>query len=185
MRPSIWQWFKEILLRNGRTAFRVWAQTRGLQLISMSWNAASNVWLTQRFALHNGHLELSEIASKRLSTCHTAGGLDRLPREAMHLVGGLQFAGFPSVIIPMMWGVRDTDTAFVSSQVYQYLFRNKVQSCDPSEAVTALNQAGQRLRETHSSLPVDRSVYSFLNLMSFLTLQSCLWDIPSNPYRQI
>jgi hypothetical protein len=56
----------------------------------------------------------------------------------------------------MMWGVHDTDTAFVSSQVYQYLCRNKVQSCDPSEAATALNQAGQRLRETHSSLLVDR-----------------------------
>ena len=119
--------------------------------------------LHSAFALHNGHLELNKIASKRLSTgqfaflsaCHTAAGLGQLPGEAMHLAGGLQFAGFPSVIATM-WGVRDTDTAFVASEVYQYLFRNKVQGCDPSEAAMALNQAVQRLRETHSSLPVDR-----------------------------
>ena len=58
------------------------------------------------FVLHNGHLELDEIASKRLSkgqftllsACQAASGLKDLPGEAMHLAAGLQFAGFPSVI---------------------------------------------------------------------------------------
>jgi CHAT domain-containing protein len=49
------------------------------------------------FLLHDGHLRLSEIASKRLSmgqfaflsACHAAAGITMLPGEAMHLAAGL------------------------------------------------------------------------------------------------
>jgi hypothetical protein len=58
------------------------------------------------FALHDGHLRLSDIASKSLSNgqlaflsaCHAASGLKHLPGESMHLAARLQFTGFPSVI---------------------------------------------------------------------------------------
>jgi len=110
--------------------------------------------MNSAFALQDGVLELSQIASKRLSTgrfaflsaCHTAAGLQQLPGEAMHLAGGLQFAGFPSVIATM-WGISDNDAPIVASYTYEYLFRNGLQGCDPSEAATALNRAVLRLRE--------------------------------------
>jgi hypothetical protein len=114
------------------------------------------------FALQDGNLKLSQIASKRISTgqfaflsaCHTAAGLQGLPGEAMHLAGGLQFAGFPSVIATM-WGISDIDAPTVASHTYEYLFRNGLQGCDPSEAATALNRAILRLRED-PSVTVDR-----------------------------
>jgi hypothetical protein len=106
------------------------------------------------FALHDGRLELGEIASKRLSNgqfaflsaCHAASGLKELPGEAMHLAAGLQFAGFPSVIATM-WCIRDDDAPEVADYTYQYLFRNGLQGLDPSEAATALNRAILHLRE--------------------------------------
>jgi CHAT domain-containing protein len=118
--------------------------------------------MNSAFALQDGVLELSQIASKRLSTgrfaflsaCHTAAGLQQLPGEAMHLAGGLQFAGFPSVIATM-WGISDNDAPIVASYTYEYLFRNGLQGCDPSEAATALNRAVLRLRED-PKVTVDR-----------------------------
>jgi CHAT domain-containing protein len=106
------------------------------------------------FALHNGHLTLGQIALKKLaighfaflSACHTAAGLQGLPGEAMHLAGGLQFAGCLSVIATM-WGISDKDSPAVVDHTYQYLFRNGIQGCDPSEAATALNRAILLLRE--------------------------------------
>jgi len=114
------------------------------------------------FALHDGHLELGQIASKRLSTgqfvflsaCHAAAGLKKLPGEAMHLAAGLQFAGFPSVIATM-WSIRDDDAPKVADHAYRYLFRNGVQALDPSEAATALNLAILHLRED-PNVTVDR-----------------------------
>jgi CHAT domain-containing protein len=114
------------------------------------------------FALHNGHLLLSRIASKRLSTgqfaflsaCHTAAGLQALPGEAMHLAGGLQFAGIPSVIATM-WSVSDNDAPIVAGHTYQYMFRNGLQGCDLSDAATALNRAVLLLRED-PSVTLDR-----------------------------
>jgi CHAT domain-containing protein len=118
--------------------------------------------MNSAFALQDGVLELSQIASKRLSTgrfaflsaCHTAAGVQQLPGEAMHLAGGLQFAGFPSVIATM-WGISDNDAPIVASYTYEYLFRNGLQGCDPSEAATALNRAVLRLRED-PKVTVDR-----------------------------
>jgi CHAT domain-containing protein len=114
------------------------------------------------FALHNGHLEISEIATKKLysgqfaflSACHTAAGLQTLPGEAMHLAGCFQFTGFPSVIATM-WGISDEDAPIVAGYTYKYLFRNGLQHCDPSEAAKALNQAILRLRED-PAMTVDR-----------------------------
>ena len=114
------------------------------------------------FALHDGYLEIGQIASKRLSNaqfaflsaCNTATGIEKLPGEAMHLAGALQFAGFLSVIATM-WGVDDTDTAIVASHVYQHMFHNKLQGCDSWEVATALNHAIFLLRE-HEGVTVDR-----------------------------
>jgi CHAT domain-containing protein len=118
--------------------------------------------ISSTFALHDGYLELSQIASKRLSSgqfaflsaCHTAAGLRKLPGEAMHLAGGLEFAGFPSVIATM-WGLTDQDAPIVAGHTYEYLFRNGLQQCDPSEAAMALNRAVLRLRED-PKVTIDR-----------------------------
>jgi tetratricopeptide (TPR) repeat protein len=118
--------------------------------------------MSSAFSLYDGDLELSQIASKKLSTgrlaflsaCHTAVGLKTLPGEAMHLAGGLQFAGLPSVIATM-WGISDEDAPIVTSHTYKYLFRNGLQGCDPSEAATALNRAVLLLRED-PKVTVDR-----------------------------
>jgi CHAT domain-containing protein len=112
--------------------------------------------------LHDGHLELGEIASKRLSTgqfaflsaCHAASGLHDLPGEAMHLAAGLQFAGFPSVIATM-WSICDKDAPRVAEHTYRYLFRNGLQGLDPAEALIALNCAISCLRED-PKVTVDR-----------------------------
>jgi tetratricopeptide (TPR) repeat protein len=106
------------------------------------------------FALHDGQLELSVIASKNLpsaqfaflSACHAAAGLKDLPGEAIHLAAGLQFAGFPSVIATM-WSIHDDDAPTVAECTYKYLFRNGLHMLDPSEAATALNRAILSLRE--------------------------------------
>jgi CHAT domain-containing protein len=106
------------------------------------------------FSLHDGHLALNEIASKRLSAgqfaflsaCHAASGVKDLPGEAMHLAAGFQFAGFPSVIATM-WSIRDGDAPKVVHHTYRYLCRNGMQGLDPSEAATALNRAILHLRD--------------------------------------
>ncbi|KIM82041.1 hypothetical protein PILCRDRAFT_8274 [Piloderma croceum F 1598] len=114
------------------------------------------------FALHDGNLELSKIASKTLSfgqfaflsACHSAAGLMSLPGEAMHLAAGLQFAGFPSVIATM-WGIHDEDAPKVANHAYKYLLRNGMEGLDPSDAAKALNHAVLCLRED-PSVTVDR-----------------------------
>jgi len=76
-------------------------------------------------SLHDGHLELSEIAAKKLSygqfaffsACQAASGLKDLPGKAMHLAAGLQFAGFPSVIATM-WNICDADAPDVADHIY-------------------------------------------------------------------
>jgi CHAT domain-containing protein len=114
------------------------------------------------FALHDGHLELTKIASKRLSNgqfaflsaCRAASGQKDLPGEAMHLAAGLQFAGFPSVIATM-WEILDEDAPKVALYTYNYLFRNGIEGLDPSNAATALNHAILHLRED-PGVTVDR-----------------------------
>jgi len=89
-----------------------------------------------------------------LSACHTATGVQELPGEAMHLAGGLQFAGFPSVVATM-WAVNDEDSPDVAAHTYEYLFRNGLQGFDLSESATALNRAILLLREDHK-VTLDR-----------------------------
>lgn len=114
------------------------------------------------FALNNGPLKLGQVASKKLtigqfaflSACHTAAGLQGLPGEAMHLAGGLQFAGFLSVIATM-WGVSDQDTLIVADHTYRYLFRNGLCGYDLSETAMALNRAILLLRQD-PKVTIDR-----------------------------
>jgi CHAT domain-containing protein len=114
------------------------------------------------FSLYDGHLELSKIASKRLSTgqfaflsaCHAASGLKDLPGEAMHLAAGIQFAGFPSVIATL-WRIRDEDAPKVAYDTYSYLLRNGIDGYDLSDAATALNRAVLALRND-PEVTIDR-----------------------------
>jgi CHAT domain-containing protein len=114
------------------------------------------------FALHDGNLELGEIARKRLpnaqfaflSACHAASGLNKQPGEAMHLAAGFLFAGFSSVVATK-WGICDEDAPKVAVNTYKYLFRNGMQQLDPSEAAKALNHAILLLRED-PNVSVDR-----------------------------
>ena len=114
------------------------------------------------FALHDGDLELSDIASKSLSNgtfaflsaCNAASGLNGLPGEALHLAAGVQFAGFPSVIATL-WIIHDEDALKVADYTYRYLFRNGRQGLDSSEAARALNHAVLHLRE-EPGVTVDR-----------------------------
>ncbi|KZP26166.1 hypothetical protein FIBSPDRAFT_1040969 [Athelia psychrophila] len=114
------------------------------------------------FALHDGLLELGQIASKRvttgrfafLSVCHAAAGMRQLPSESMHLAAGLQFSGFPSVI-GTMWSISDDDAPVIARHVYQYLLREGIGALDSEEAAVALNRAVLKLRE-NPNIPVDR-----------------------------
>jgi hypothetical protein len=118
--------------------------------------------LNSAFALHDGNLDIAKIAPKKLpnaqfaflSVCHAAAGVRDIPGEAMHLAGGLQFAGFPS-IIATMWGIRDADAPIVANHTYEYLFRNGAEAFNPSDAAAALNRAVLRLRED-PNVTVDR-----------------------------
>lgn len=74
----------------------------------------------------------------------------------MHLAGGLEFAGFPSVIATL-WAINDTDAPKIASYVCEHHLRNKLHSLDPSEAAAALNQAVLKLRaENPRDFTVDR-----------------------------
>ncbi|KIM83044.1 hypothetical protein PILCRDRAFT_819834 [Piloderma croceum F 1598] len=118
--------------------------------------------LDSAFALHDGNLDIAKMAPKKLpnaqfaflSVCHAAAGVRDMPGEAMHLAGGLQFAGFPS-IIATMWGIRDADAPIVANHTYEYLFRNGAEAFNPSDAAAALNRAILRLRED-PNVTVDR-----------------------------
>ena len=98
------------------------------------------------FALHNGHLKLTEITSKRLSNaqfaflsvCQAASGQNDLP--GMHLAAGLQFAGFSSVIATM-WRIHDDDAPKVAENTYKHIFRDGLEGLNPSDAAAALNHA--------------------------------------------
>ncbi|KIM71649.1 hypothetical protein PILCRDRAFT_751659, partial [Piloderma croceum F 1598] len=118
--------------------------------------------MNSAFSLHGGHLELTDIASKRLSTgqfaflsaCHAASGLKDLPGEAMHLAAGFQFAGFPSVIATL-WRIHDEDAPKIAGHTYRHLFRNGLQGLDLSESAMALNRAVLHLQEAPEAT-VDR-----------------------------
>ncbi|KAF7970309.1 hypothetical protein HWV62_24374 [Athelia sp. TMB] len=114
------------------------------------------------FALHDGALELNDIVSKRLlnaqfaflSVCHAASGMRALPGEAMHLAGGMQFAGF-SGVVATMWAINDEDAPTVARYFYQYMLRDGIDACHSSNAAAALNYAVMRLRVDHHA-PLER-----------------------------
>lgn len=91
-------------------------------------------------ALHNGTLHLSTLASKHLtsaqfvflSVCQAATGVRHLPGEAAHLAGGLQFAGFASVVATM-WSISDEDAPKVAGEMYRCIFE-EVGGGDPAGA---------------------------------------------------
>jgi hypothetical protein len=56
-----------------------------------------------------------------LLACHAASQLKDLPKEAMHLAGGLQFTRFSTVIATLLT-IHDGDATNMADRVYQYLF---------------------------------------------------------------
>ncbi|CAA7268641.1 unnamed protein product [Cyclocybe aegerita] len=82
--------------------------------------------LSSAFLVHGEKLLLSKIveaSSKKaelaiLSACQTAKGDENTPDEAIHLAGGMLFAGFPTVIATM-WAIDDYDAPEVTKAIYE------------------------------------------------------------------
>jgi hypothetical protein len=85
-----------------------------------------------------------------MSACHTANTANlNLLDESIHLVSGIQLAGYPSVI-GSLWTVRDMHSAGVAKSVYQSMLRNG-SYLDPKRAAQGLHWAVRHLRETTRS----------------------------------
>jgi CHAT domain-containing protein len=111
--------------------------------------------MESRLILHDGNLRLSTIASTLLpladfaflSVCHSAGGAEGLPDEAMHLAAGFQFSGFRSVIATM-WAMGDSNGPIVAEYVYKHIFRDREGGTpDSKDAAAALDKGVGHLRE--------------------------------------
>ncbi|KAG8863097.1 hypothetical protein FRB96_009277 [Tulasnella sp. 330] len=106
------------------------------------------------FALADGPLYLIEIIKKRLplaelamlSACHSAAGDHETPDEAIHLAGGMQFAGFRSVI-GTMWSIWDVDGPLVAREFYQQMVDVDGNFKDCSNTAKALSAAVRALRK--------------------------------------
>ena len=110
--------------------------------------------------LGNDSLSLARIASLRLgdaefaflSACHTAGGSQVLPDEAMHIAAGMQVAGYRTVV-GTMWSMPDWVGPEIAPEFYGRLFRGpgdddpSISSCRSSSRVPgALREALLALR---------------------------------------
>ncbi|KAG0692896.1 hypothetical protein DFH29DRAFT_816983 [Suillus ampliporus] len=80
-----------------------------------------------------------------LSACHTTVGDEKTLDEVIHLVAGLQFSGFKSVI-GTLWVVDDDVAKHVVEAFYENMFNDlKDGSMDCTKAANALD-AATRLR---------------------------------------
>ncbi|PPR03087.1 hypothetical protein CVT24_012400 [Panaeolus cyanescens] len=78
---------------------------------------------------NNEHLDLQTIIATSipsaefafLSACETATGDADMRNEALHLAGGMLFAGFKAAI-GTLWSIHDADGPIVAQSVYSYLF---------------------------------------------------------------
>jgi CHAT domain-containing protein len=105
------------------------------------------------FQLHGGDLTLTDIIQKEfnhadfafLSACQTATGDERVPDEAVHLVAGMLFTGYRSVI-GTMWSIKDNEAPLVADEVYAQLVDPNTGKLESSRAAYALHRATALLR---------------------------------------
>jgi CHAT domain-containing protein len=102
--------------------------------------------------LQDGRLTLEEIIKLRLpkaefaflSACQTTAGDVRLSEESVHIAGGMQLAGYRS-IVATMWSIRDDLAPEVADEFYRHIARNGRRP-EATEAAEALHIAVQKLR---------------------------------------
>ncbi|KAG8882735.1 hypothetical protein FRB98_003504 [Tulasnella sp. 332] len=59
-----------------------------------------------------------------LSACHSAAGDESTPDEEIHLIAGMLFISFKSVV-GTMWAIADKDGPVIAEEFYKYIFRNR------------------------------------------------------------
>ncbi|KAG1846750.1 CHAT domain-containing protein [Suillus subluteus] len=117
-----------------------------------------------RFAMRDKPLTLLDIMEKSslqaefafLSACHTAVGDEKTPDEAIHLVAGLQFSGFKSVI-GTLWGVNDAHAKFVVEAFYKKMFEDLEDggAMDCTKASWALNNVADVVK---TKVPLEQRI---------------------------
>lgn len=113
------------------------------------------------FSLYDGPLRLVDILEKQfpqaemafLAACHSAEGDRRTPDEGIHLVAGMQFAGFRSVV-GTLWACEDEDGPKLAEAFYRYLLKMGGGRIDFSRTAEALAHATKALRRT--KVPLGR-----------------------------
>ncbi|KAG8846282.1 hypothetical protein FRB96_002034 [Tulasnella sp. 330] len=115
------------------------------------------------FSLFDGPLDLIDIVRTRLphaefamlSACHSAAGDENTPDEAIHLAGGMQFAGFRSVV-GTMWGISDIDGPLMAESFYKSMMGEAMKGLDCRNAAKALSAAVMALRRSERGIGLER-----------------------------
>jgi CHAT domain-containing protein len=102
--------------------------------------------------LYDGKLYLKQLLSMPLqnaefvflSACETAMGDTTMSNEALHLAGGMLFAGFKSAIATL-WSINDDDGPTIAKVVYEHLFAPEGQRT-AADSAEALQKAVNYLR---------------------------------------
>lgn len=113
------------------------------------------------FPLLDGPLRLVDILEKQfphgetafLAACHSAEGDRKTPDEGIHLVAGMQFAGFRSVV-GTLWACEDRDGPVLAEAFHRYLLRVGDGRLDFSRTAEALAHATKGLRK--KGVPLTR-----------------------------
>jgi CHAT domain-containing protein len=119
--------------------------------------------MSSALVMEDGQLSLTRIAQSLspkaqfafLSACQTAKGSTYLPNESLHMVAGMQFAGFRSVV-GTMWSIRDEDGFFITENFYENIRKNNIHP-QASDAAHALHHAVHKLY-TEKNAPAARWV---------------------------
>jgi CHAT domain-containing protein len=119
------------------------------------------------FVMRDEHLTLFNIIEKDiprtefifLSACHTAIGNKETPDEVIHLVAGLQFSGFKSVV-GTLWEVDDAVAKHVVEAFYENMSKDLKDGgvMDCTKAAWALNRATHAVK---MKVPLEQSMFSF------------------------
>ncbi|KAG1738607.1 CHAT domain-containing protein [Suillus paluster] len=120
-----------------------------------------------RFSMRDKPLTLLDIMENNaphaefafLSACHTAVGDEETPDEVIHLVAGLQFSGFKSVI-GTLWVVDDGVAKHVVEAFYENMFKApkegaKEATMDCTKAALALNKATSSVKK---KVPLEQRI---------------------------
>ncbi|KAF9446599.1 hypothetical protein P691DRAFT_708219 [Macrolepiota fuliginosa MF-IS2] len=108
--------------------------------------------LSSCLLLYDGKLYLKQLLSMPLphaefvflSACETAMGDTSMSNEALHLAGGMLFAGFKGAVATL-WSINDDDGPAVAKAVYEHLFAADGQKT-VADSAEALQKAVNRMR---------------------------------------